>query len=99
MLFSVFSESGFVKYALSPKGSRACLAENLSAKNGEPPGAGTFWDNRFFTGKMDHYGHENHKVDETICQGTRTCQNFFPITIVGVGGTFCFKWGFQWEND
>ena len=34
--------------------SRACLAERFSAKNGDPPEAGKFWENRFFTGKMDH---------------------------------------------
>ena len=89
MLFSVFSESGFVKYALSPKGSRACLAERFSAKNGDPPEAGKFWENQFFTGKMDHWGQKNAQVDDTICQGPRrTCQNFFSFTIVAVGVTF-----------
>ena len=39
---------------IDPKTSRACLAERFSAKNGDPPEAGKFWENRFFTGKMDH---------------------------------------------
>ena len=38
----------------SQRTSRACLAERFSAKNGDPPEAGKFWENRFFTGKMDH---------------------------------------------
>ena len=64
--------------------SRACLAERFSAKNGDPPEAGKFWENRFFTGKMDHWGQKNAQVDDTICQGPRrTCQNFFFIHYCG----------------
>ena len=79
----------FINTGFDPGTSRACLAERFSAKNGDPPEAGKFWENRFFTGKMDHQGQKNAQVDDTICQGPRrTCQNFFSFTIVAVGVTF-----------
>ena len=97
MLLSVFSESGFVKYALSPKGSPACLAERFSAKNGDPPGAGKFWDNRLFTGKMDHYDHENPKVDETTCQGPGTLAYGFSVECVRIFfQSLLWVWVWEW---
>ena len=69
--------------------SRACLTVRFTVKNGDPPEHGKIWENRFFTGKMDHQGHETPQTYETTCHlGCGTCQNFFSFTFVAVGATF-----------
>ena len=56
---------------------------------GDPPEHGNFWENWFFTGKIDHQGHKNPQTYETTCHlGCGTCQNFFSFTFVAVGVTF-----------
>ena len=56
---------------------------------GDPPEHGNFWENWFFTGKIDHQGHKNPQTYETTCHlGCGTCQNFFSFTFVTVGATF-----------
>ena len=56
---------------------------------GDPPEHGNFWENWFFTGKIDHQGHKNPQTYETTCHlGCGTCQNFFSFTFVAVGATF-----------
>ena len=69
--------------------SRACLAVRFTAKNGDPPGAGKIWENRFYTGKMGPHWPENAQMDISTCQRPRgACQNFFSFTIQAVAVTF-----------
>ena len=71
------------------KSSRASLTVRFTVKNGDPPEHGKIWENRFFTGKMDHQGHETPQTYETTCHlCCGTCQNFFSFTFVTVGTTF-----------
>ena len=68
---------------------RACLAVRFTAKNGDPPGAGKIWENRFYTGKMGPHWPENAQMDISTCQRPRgACQNFFSFTIQAVAVTF-----------
>ena len=69
--------------------SRASLTVRFTVKNGDPPGAGKIWENRFCTGKMGHHGAKCTQIDEGMCQGVIcTCQNFFPFTNLPAGVTF-----------
>ena len=69
--------------------SRASLTVRITVKNGNPPGTGKIWENRFFTGKMDHHGAKCTQIGAQTCQGTsRTCQNFFTFTFKAAGVTF-----------
>ena len=69
--------------------SRASLTVRITVKNGNPPGTGKIWENRFFTGKMDHHGAKRTQIGAQTCQGTsRTCQNFFTFTFKAAGVTF-----------
>ena len=78
--------SGVLK-GLQP--SRASLTVRITVKNGNPPGTGKIWENRFFTGKMDHHGAKCTQIGAQTCQGTsRTCQNFFTFTFKAAGVTF-----------
>merc|ERR1711873_175401 len=59
------------------------------SRYGDPSGAGKIWENRFFTGKMDHHGAKCTQIGAQTCQGTsRTCQNFFTFTFKAAGVTF-----------
>ena len=69
--------------------SRASLTVRITVKNGNPPETGKIWENRFFTGKMDHHGAKCTQIGAQTCQGTsRTCQNFFTFTFKAAGVTF-----------
>ena len=69
--------------------SWASLTVRITVKNGNPPGTGKIWENRFFTGKMDHHGAKCTQIGAQTCQGTsRTCQNFFTFTFKAAGVTF-----------
>ena len=61
----------------------------FTAKNGDPPGAGKIWENRFLTGKMGQQGPKCTQMDEDTCQGFRGAgRNFFSFTIQAVALTF-----------
>ena len=61
----------------------------FTAKNGDPPGAGKIWENRFYTGKMGPHWPENAQMDISTCQRPRgACQNFFSFTIQAVAISF-----------
>ena len=69
--------------------SRASLTVRITVKNGNPPGTGKIWENRFFTGKMDHHGAKCTQIGAQTCQGSsRTCRNFYTFTFKAVGVTF-----------
>ena len=69
--------------------SRASLTVRITVKNGDPSGAGKIWENRFFTGKMDHHGAKCTQIGAQTCQGpSRTCQNFFTFTFKAARVTF-----------
>ena len=82
--FFKFTETNFaLEY------SRASLTVRITVKNGNPPGAGKIWENRFFTGTMDHHGAKCTQIGAQTYQGTsRTCQNFFTFTFKAAGVTF-----------
>ena len=88
-LTGIFSSAQRRKANEGVRISRACLTVRFTVKNGDPPEHGKIWENRFFTGKMDHQGHETPQTYETTCHlGCGTCQNFFSFTFVAVGVTF-----------
>ena len=68
---------------------RASLSVRITDKNGDPPGAGKIWENRFFTRKMGPHGPENTQIHQSTCQSPMgACQNFFSFTIQAAGVTF-----------
>ena len=88
MRLNLLPRKSFIKSCLLLP-SRACLAVRFTAKNGDPPGAGKIWENRFLTGKMGQQGPKCTQMDEDTCQGFRGAgRNFFSFTIQAVALTF-----------
>ena len=68
---------GVNRQSRGEKTSRASLTVRITVKNGNPPGTGKIWENRFFTGKMDHHGAKCTQIGAHTCQGSsRTCRIF-----------------------